>query len=70
MASYMSVERTSITTAFAKAHKGACDETLTPALRKRFKEIAAEIWRACGENQTMPVTLPEPIQDLAEAGPR
>ncbi len=58
MATYMSVERTAIQTAFAKAHKAACDETLTPAIRKRFKGIAAEIWRACGEGKTMPSRLP------------
>ncbi len=46
---YMSVERPTIQKAFALAHKAACDEKLTPANRKRFKEIALAIWQACGE---------------------
>lgn len=61
----MSVDRTSLQTAFAKAHRAACDESLDPSARKRFKEIAAEIWRACGEQQTMPATLPSELQALA-----
>ncbi len=69
MASYMSVNRTPLTIAFAKAHKAACDETLDPSTRKRFKAIATEIWRACDEQQTMPADLPAPLQALAETGP-
>jgi len=55
---YMTVEREAIQIAFAKAHRGACDESLPRDVARRFKEIAAAIWKACGENQAMPTRLP------------
>jgi hypothetical protein len=71
MASYMSVNRTLIQTAFAKAHRLSQKENLDPAaVRREAANIAKLIWRACGEPAQVPATLPEEMQILAELGPQ
>ncbi len=70
MASYMSVNRTLIQTAFARAHRLSQRENLNPDIRREAMAIASFIWRACGEPAQVPATLPEEMQVLAELGPR
>jgi hypothetical protein len=49
MASYLSVERTKIQTAFALAHKLAGNENVSSDVRREALKISTAIWQACGE---------------------
>ena len=62
---FKSLKVSRIAAAFALAHRYSLTAP-SPVDRKRFRQIAKIIWDACGEEKTMPVSLPENLAIMAD----
>jgi hypothetical protein len=66
---FKSVKVSVIAKAFACAHHYA-GTAASLEDRARFRHVAKLIWDACGEQSMMPLTLPENLKPLVDAGER
>jgi hypothetical protein len=62
MTTFKSVKRDNLLKAFTLAHRCACNPDIGDKERKLFRAVAYEIWKACGESDAMPKTLPVEAQ--------
>jgi len=56
---FTSVSRDELQQAFGLAHRLGQSEDVPPELRRRFEEIARLIWKAHGEEGSLPAELPD-----------